>query len=161
MSSLNQKTIKKEINLIKKEIIELLLDLKKEFELSMIFISHNLKLIHKICDEVVFLKNGKLVEKGNTIDVFKSPKSNYTKNLIELNFKPIVKKSKNEPTFFEAIFLQIIKYIIANKINSVKGSTPCRLVFIDSEIHGINPVLFNPVASVNNPPSQINVSHAL
>ena len=34
--------------LIKKEIIELLLDLKKEFELSMIFISHNLKLIHKI-----------------------------------------------------------------------------------------------------------------
>ena len=30
----------------------------------MIFISHNLKLIHKICDEVVFLKNGKLVEKG-------------------------------------------------------------------------------------------------
>ena len=52
--------------LIKKEIIELLLDLKKEFELSMIFISHNLKLIHKICDEVVFLKNGKLVEKGNT-----------------------------------------------------------------------------------------------
>ena len=45
----------------------------------MIFISHNLKLIHKICDEVVFLKNGKLVEKGIQ-DVFKSPKSNYTKN---------------------------------------------------------------------------------
>ena len=108
--------------LIKKEIIELLLDLKKEFELSMIFISHNLKLIHKICDEVVFLKNGKLVEKGKTNDVFKSPKSNYTKNLIELNFKPIVKKSKNEPSAknlltIKKLNLEINNFKILSEIN--------------------------------------------
>ena len=53
------------------------------------------------------------------------------------------------------------KYIIANNINRVKGSIPIKLLFIDSEIHDIKPVLFNPVARVNNPPNQINVSHAL
>ena len=42
----------------------------------MIFISHNLKLIHKICDEVVFLKNGKLVEKGK----IKKDKLNFSSN---------------------------------------------------------------------------------
>ena len=119
--------------LIKKEIIELLLDLKKEFELSMIFISHNLKLIHKICDEVVFLKNGKLVEKGNTTDVFKSPKSNYTKNLIKLNFKPIVKKSKNEPSNINLLKIEKLNL----EINNLKILSEINFNLKRNEILGI------------------------
>jgi ABC-type glutathione transport system ATPase component len=119
--------------LIKKEIIELLLDLKREFELSMIFISHNLKLIHKICDEVVFLKNGKLVEKGNTTDVFKSPKSNYTKNLIKLNFKPIVKKSKNEPSNINLLKIEKLNL----EINNLKILSEINFNLKRNEILGI------------------------
>ena len=54
--------------------------------------------------------------------MFKSPKSNYTKNLIELNFKPIVKKSKNEPSIknlltIEKLNLEINNFKILSEIN--------------------------------------------
>jgi len=80
--------------IIKKEIVSLLLKLKKEFKMSLIFISHNLNLVSEISDYIIFLKNGEIIEEGETKKIFKNPKKNYTKKLISLNKKLIINKQK-------------------------------------------------------------------
>ena len=67
---------------IRGEIIELLLKIKREKKLTMIFIAHDLAVVRKICDRVIVMKTGEIVEKGTTSHVFKSPEKNYTKNLL-------------------------------------------------------------------------------
>ena len=67
---------------VQKEIIALLKSIQQETGMSIIFISHDLALISEICDEVVVMYQGKLVEKGYVIDIFKNPQHNYTKALI-------------------------------------------------------------------------------
>ena len=48
----------------------------------MIFISHDLEIINFICDRVIVLENGKIVESGMTEEVFKNPQNEYTKKLL-------------------------------------------------------------------------------
>ena len=64
------------------EIIELLLNLKKDLGMSIIFISHDLGVVHQIADRVLVMKNGKIVEQGSNKDIFERPKDSYTKSLI-------------------------------------------------------------------------------
>ena len=68
---------------IRAEIIELLLGIKKKRNLTMIFIAHDLAVVKKICDRVIVMKKGKVVESGDTTDVFYSPKEAYTKKLLD------------------------------------------------------------------------------
>lgn len=63
-------------------IINLLLDLKKRYGFTYIFISHNLKVVKHVCDRIGVLKDGKLVEIGKTEQVLKTPQSEYAKLLI-------------------------------------------------------------------------------
>ena len=55
---------------------------QKKLFLSYVFISHNMKVIRSIADKVIVLKNGIIIEENNTNDIFKFPKSEYTKDLI-------------------------------------------------------------------------------
>lgn len=64
------------------QILELLLKLKKELGMSIIFISHDLNVIRKISDRVLVMKSGKIIEQGNTVEVFSKPRDRYTKALI-------------------------------------------------------------------------------
>jgi ABC-type glutathione transport system ATPase component len=68
---------------IRAEIIALLLGIKQKRKLTMIFIAHDLAVVKKICDRVIVMKKGKIVESGDTKDVFYSPKEAYTKKLLE------------------------------------------------------------------------------
>ena len=68
---------------IQKEIINLLLDLQSKRGLSYLLISHDLKVINAIADEIVVLKSGKIVEKGKRDDIFYNAKEQYTKSLIQ------------------------------------------------------------------------------
>ena len=81
-------------SLIKKDIINLLMELKNEYKLSLIIVSHNLNLISKISNYVLVMNDGLIVEEGSTNKVFKNPKENYTKKLIDQNNK--LKKSKRK-----------------------------------------------------------------
>jgi len=63
-------------------IINLLVDLKKKYKFTYIFISHNLKVIKHICDEIAVIKDGKIVEIGKTETILKSPQSDYAKLLV-------------------------------------------------------------------------------
>ena len=67
---------------VQNQIINLLNDLQKKLFLSYVFISHNMKVIRSIADKVIVLKNGVIIEENNTNDIFKFPKSEYTKDLI-------------------------------------------------------------------------------
>ena len=67
---------------IQKEIINLLLDLQSKKGLSYLLISHDLKVINAIADEIVVLKSGKIVEQGKRDDIFYYAKEQYTKSLI-------------------------------------------------------------------------------
>ncbi len=65
------------------QIINLLKNLKEKFNLSLLYISHNLNAIQKISDKVIIIYRGKNIENGNVYDVFKSPKMDYTKALLK------------------------------------------------------------------------------
>jgi peptide/nickel transport system ATP-binding protein len=63
-------------------IVELLRDLRIETGLSMLFITHNLALIRTIADRVIVMTEGRIVESGATLDVFTSPRAEYTGKLL-------------------------------------------------------------------------------
>ena len=65
------------------EILDLLQKLKKEYNLSYIFITHDLLTITYICDSVIFFKDGKIEEKINDIRNLKNIKKDYSKRLLE------------------------------------------------------------------------------
>ncbi|PHS67010.1 MAG: ABC transporter ATP-binding protein [Flavobacterium sp.] len=67
---------------VQKEILLLLKEIQKETKMSMLFISHDLGLVSEIVDRVVVMYQGNVVEKGSTLQVFKSPKEEYTKALL-------------------------------------------------------------------------------
>jgi ABC-type glutathione transport system ATPase component len=66
-----------------KEILDLLARLKKELSLTILFITHNLAIAAMRSDRVMIMKNGAIVESGNTREVFHHPKQAYTKELID------------------------------------------------------------------------------
>ena len=67
---------------IRGEIIDLLLRIKAEKKLTMIFIAHDLAVVRKICDRVIVMQSGKIVEQGPTEKVFFEPEKEYTANLL-------------------------------------------------------------------------------
>jgi ABC-type glutathione transport system ATPase component len=68
---------------IQAQILELLKILQKKFQLTYLFITHDLRVVKYIADEVIVLQNGKLVEKGSVTQLFNKPSTDYTKALIE------------------------------------------------------------------------------
>ena len=74
---------------VQKEIIHLLKELQQETQMSILFISHDLGLVSEIANNVVVMFKGNIVEQGTAEQVFKNPKEEYTKALI--NSKPSLK----------------------------------------------------------------------
>jgi peptide/nickel transport system ATP-binding protein len=68
---------------VQKQILELLQELQKTNHMSYIFICHNLALVQMLCDRVLVLYDGKIVEEGTPDEVILSPKSEYTKRLVD------------------------------------------------------------------------------
>jgi peptide/nickel transport system ATP-binding protein len=64
-------------------LLNLFLSINKRFNITMICIAHNLKLLKKLCNEIIILYNGEIVEKGKTEEIFHSPKHPYTKFLLK------------------------------------------------------------------------------
>lgn len=71
---------------VQKEVLDLLRDLQNEFELSYIFISHDLAVIKVMADYVMVMRHGEIIEEGITNDIFERPKESYTRNLIASSF---------------------------------------------------------------------------
>ncbi|AXX96087.1 ATP-binding cassette domain-containing protein [Arcobacter ellisii] len=71
----------------KNNIINIINDLKKQLNVLILFVTHDIDSIKDICNEIVIIKNGKVIENGLTNIVLSSPKEDYTKRLINSTFK--------------------------------------------------------------------------
>lgn len=67
---------------IQAQVLELLGEIHREMGLSILFISHDLRVVQQICDKVVILKNGKIIESGEVYEIYHYPKEDYTKELL-------------------------------------------------------------------------------
>ena len=67
---------------IQAQIVELIKKLNRERNTAILFISHDLSLVKKLCERVLVMKGGYIVESGPSDEVFNNPKEEYTKNLI-------------------------------------------------------------------------------
>ncbi|MBQ9911975.1 MAG: ABC transporter ATP-binding protein [Firmicutes bacterium] len=68
---------------IQSQILQLLADLRKKYNLSYLFISHDLNVVYQLCDYVLVLRRGELVEQGYIDKVYNHPQHEYTKALLE------------------------------------------------------------------------------
>lgn len=68
---------------IQAQILELLQELNKEMGITILFISHDLRVIYQICDHVAVMHEGIIEEYGVPREIYKNPKSDYTKQLLE------------------------------------------------------------------------------
>ena len=70
-------------SLVRNDIISLIKSLQNEYNMSVLFISHDLKLVSKFVDNLIVLKKGVIIERGISSQIFNSPKKKYTKHLID------------------------------------------------------------------------------
>ncbi|MCG8708223.1 ABC transporter ATP-binding protein [Brenneria sp. 4F2] len=73
---------------VQAQIINLLLSLKREFNLAMVFISHNLAVVEHLSDRVCVMYQGKVVEQGDCASIFANPRHDYTRKLLAATLLP-------------------------------------------------------------------------
>ena len=66
---------------VQAQILELLDDIKQRLNLSMIFITHDLRVAANICDTIMVMQSGRVVESGPVEAIFKAPQQEYTQRL--------------------------------------------------------------------------------
>jgi ABC-type microcin C transport system duplicated ATPase subunit YejF len=67
---------------VRAQILDLIRHLADEFDLALALVSHDLGVVRSLCDDVVVLHNGRIVERGPTGDVFRNPTHDYTRRLL-------------------------------------------------------------------------------
>jgi microcin C transport system ATP-binding protein len=71
---------------VQAQIVDLLRDLQKKRDLAYLFISHDLRVVRALCNYVIVMRNGKVVEEGPALDILERPREDYTKALIAAAF---------------------------------------------------------------------------
>jgi microcin C transport system ATP-binding protein len=71
---------------VQAQVVDLLRDLQKKHDLAYLFISHDLRVVRALANEVIVMRNGKIVEAGTSDEIFDRPKTDYTKALIAAAF---------------------------------------------------------------------------
>lgn len=67
---------------IQRQILELMRSLRDEYALSFLFISHDLNVVYQLCDRVMVMKSGRIVEQNTVSELFANPQAEYTKMLL-------------------------------------------------------------------------------
>lgn len=67
---------------VQAQILKLLSDIKEQLDLSVLFITHDLRVASHVCDTVCVMKSGEIIERGNVLDVFSNPRHDYTRELL-------------------------------------------------------------------------------
>ena len=67
---------------VQRQVLELLVRLQRQYDLAYLFISHDLRVVRAMADQLIVLRNGVVVEAGSTAEIFARPRSDYTRALI-------------------------------------------------------------------------------
>ena len=92
------------------EILALLDNLKRQHDMAMILISHDLNLVRRYSDEVIVMRQGQTIEQGRTAAVFSQPKAEYTRSLIKQEFGQaldLFDTENQQPTVLKVNNLQV------------------------------------------------------
>lgn len=84
---------------VQAQVLELMLELKREFNLTYLFITHDLWVARFLCDRIAVMQAGQIVEIGNTTDIFTRPQHPYTQTL--LGAAPLLTRLTQEPKRLE------------------------------------------------------------
>ena len=95
--------LQRSVSAVQAQIINLLEDLQEELGLTYLFLAHDLSVVHHICDRILVMYRGRVVEEGLVNDVFTNPQEDYTKLLLsaipspdpDVPLKPMDRKSLN------------------------------------------------------------------
>lgn len=68
---------------VQAQILALLKSLQQRYQLSYLFISHDLQVVRSLCHQVIVLKQGEVVEQGDCQSIFAAPKQQYTQQLLQ------------------------------------------------------------------------------
>jgi peptide/nickel transport system ATP-binding protein len=68
---------------VQKQVLELLDELRRTLDLSMLFITHDLRVAATVCEEIAVMQHGRIVEQGATADIFANPQHAYTRALLQ------------------------------------------------------------------------------
>ena len=64
-------------------VLNLLHDLRQELQMSYLFVSHDLNVVRLLCEDVLVMRNGEIVERGNAEEVMQNPQVPYTQTLVD------------------------------------------------------------------------------
>lgn len=111
---------------IQAQILALINDLKAEMGMSVLFITHDLAIVKRFSDRVVVMKQGKVMEQGNTAEVFAAPKHPYTQELLQtLHVRRKDEIPTNAPTLMQVddlkIWFPIQKGLFRKTVGHVKA----------------------------------------
>ncbi len=67
---------------VQAQVLNLLIDLQQQFGLTYLLISHDLAVVDHVCDEVLVMQHGRIVERGETQQIFRAPQHPYTRSLL-------------------------------------------------------------------------------
>ena len=68
---------------VQAQVLELLDQVRKQFDLALLFITHDLRVAAQICDRIMVMQKGEVVEEGPTVEIFRNPQHSYTKALFD------------------------------------------------------------------------------
>jgi peptide/nickel transport system ATP-binding protein len=68
---------------VQKQVLELLNELRRKFGLSMLFITHDLRVAATVCEDIAIMQRGAIVEHGPTAKIFAAPEHAYTRSLLD------------------------------------------------------------------------------
>ena len=71
---------------VQAQVVDLLRDLQRKHDLAYLFISHDLKVVKALANELIVMRFGKVVEQGASADIFRAPKEDYTRALLAAAF---------------------------------------------------------------------------
>ncbi|MBB3426125.1 microcin C transport system ATP-binding protein [Rhizobium sp. BK312] len=71
---------------VQAQVVDLLRDLQQKHDLAYLFISHDLKVVKALANELIVMRFGKVVEQGASVDIFRAPKEDYTRALLAAAF---------------------------------------------------------------------------
>jgi microcin C transport system ATP-binding protein len=71
---------------VQAQVVDLLRDLQRKHDLAYLFISHDLRVVKALANDLIVMRFGKVVEQGASVDIFRAPKEEYTKALLAAAF---------------------------------------------------------------------------